>query len=54
MRRGESDDVKAGMRILDGEYGLPPLPDIDFALVWSNGGKNPATTAFGELICEMA
>jgi DNA-binding transcriptional LysR family regulator len=48
------DDVKAGMRIIDGEYGLPPLPDIDFSLVWSNGGKNPATAAFGELICEMA
>jgi len=47
------DDVKAGMRIIDGEYRLPPLPDIDFALVWSNGGKTPATAAFGELICEM-
>lgn len=48
------DDIDAGMRIVDGQYGLPPLPDIDFALVWSNGGKTPASTAFGELICEMA
>lgn len=48
------DDIKAGMKIIDGEYGLPPLPDIDFALVWSSGGKTPASTAFGELICEMA
>lgn len=48
------DDLKAGMKIIDGEYGLPPLPDIDFALVWSSGGKTPASTAFGELICEMA
>jgi DNA-binding transcriptional LysR family regulator len=48
------DDIEDGMRIIDGEYGLPPLPDIDFALVWSSGGKTPASTAFGELICEMA
>lgn len=48
------DDLKTGMKIIDGEYGLPPLPDIDFALVWSSGGKTPASTAFGELICEMA
>ena len=48
------DDLKAGMKIIDGEYGLPSLPDIDFALLWSSGGKTPASTAFGELICEMA
>lgn len=48
------DDIEAGMRIADGEYGLPPLPDIDFSLVWSNGGKSPASDAFGKLICEMA
>jgi DNA-binding transcriptional LysR family regulator len=48
------DDIEAGMRIADGEYGLPPLPDIDFSLVWSNGGKTPASDAFGKLICEMA
>ena len=48
------DDIEAGMRIIDGDYGLPPLPDIDFALVWSSGGKTPASMAFGELICEMA
>lgn len=48
------DDLKAGMKIIDGDYGLPPLPDIDFALLWSSGGKTPASTAFGELICEMA
>jgi DNA-binding transcriptional LysR family regulator len=47
------DDIKAGMKIIDGEYGLPPLPDIDFTLLWSSGGKTPASTAFGELICEM-
>ncbi|MDH5824993.1 LysR substrate-binding domain-containing protein [Luteimonas sp. RD2P54] len=48
------DDLEAGMRIIDGRYGLPPLPEIDFSLVWSSGGKTPASTAFGELICEMA
>lgn len=48
------DDIEDGMRIVNGEYALPPLPDIEFALVWSSGGKTPASTAFGELICEMA
>jgi DNA-binding transcriptional LysR family regulator len=48
------DDIEDGMRIVNGQYDLPPLPDIEFALAWSSGGKTPASTAFGELICEMA
>lgn len=48
------DDVEPGMRIVDGVYGLPPLSDADFTLVWSAGGKTAAATEFGKLIQDMS
>jgi len=44
------DDVEPGMKILDGQYGLPSLSKVDFTLVWSAGGKTPAATEFGKMI----
>ncbi len=46
-------DVEPGMKIVDGQCGLPPLPDVDFMLIWSAGGKTPAAQAFGQLILDM-
>lgn len=47
-------DLTAGMRDIEGEYGLPPLPAADFALVWRDGDNSPAARAFGELLQCMA
>lgn len=44
------DDVEPGMKILDGQYGLPALSKADFSLVWSAGGKTPAAVEFGRMI----
>ena len=48
-----SDDLEPGMKIVDGQYGLPPLPGADFSLIWSDGGKTPAACEFGQLIVDM-
>jgi DNA-binding transcriptional LysR family regulator len=48
------DDVEPGMRIVDGSFGLPPLSDAEFILIWSAGGKTPAALEFGRMIEEMA
>lgn len=47
------DEVEPGMKILDGQYGLPPLPNANFTLIWSASGKTSAAQAFGEMILEM-
>ena len=47
------EDVEPGMKIVDGRYGLPPLPSVDFALIWSETGKTPCASRFGEMIVEM-
>ncbi|NUO76081.1 MAG: LysR family transcriptional regulator [Lysobacter sp.] len=47
------DDVEPGMKIVDGLYGLPPLPHADFALICGAGGKTPAALEFGRLILDM-
>jgi DNA-binding transcriptional LysR family regulator len=47
------DDVEPGMRIVDGSYGLPPLSDADFTLVWSAGGKTAAAMEFGKLLQDL-
>lgn len=46
------DDIVPGMEIIDGRYGLPLLPGMDYTLVWSATGRTPASIAFGELILE--
>jgi len=51
MTRGE---VEPGMKVVDQEYNLPPLPTADFTLVWSRGGKTPAALEFGQMIESMS
>lgn len=46
------DELEPGMRVLGPAYGLPPLPDLEFALIWSPGGKTPCARELGRLIIE--
>ena len=46
------DAIEPGMRILDGNYGLPPLPSADFMLIRSHGVASPAALAFGRMLVE--
>lgn len=48
------EDVEEGMRIVDGCYGLPPLPKASFALICSGEEKTPAAQAFGQLILDLS
>lgn len=47
-------DVKPGMRILDGQYGLPALPNAEFTLLWRDGEPTPAMKEFGQLLLAMS
>ncbi|WP_408952460.1 LysR family transcriptional regulator [Lysobacter sp. Hz 25] len=47
------DDVLPGMRIVDGEYGLPPLPPAQFVLLRRPGGCTPAVAEFGKLVLAL-
>jgi DNA-binding transcriptional LysR family regulator len=47
------EDVEPGMKIVDGRYGLPPLPSADFALIWSEGSNTACVCRFGQMILEM-
>ncbi|BEP53335.1 LysR substrate-binding domain-containing protein [Variovorax sp. V118] len=47
------EEVEPGMKIVDGRYGLPPLPSVNFSLIWSENGKTPCACRFGQLILEM-
>ncbi|KAF1072130.1 MAG: hypothetical protein GAK39_00734 [Variovorax sp.] len=47
------EDVEPGMKIVDGRYGLRPLPSVDFSLIWSENGHTPCACRFGQLILEM-
>lgn len=47
------DDVVPGMRIVDGEYGLPPLPPAQFVLLRRPGGCTPAVAEFGKLVLAL-
>jgi DNA-binding transcriptional LysR family regulator len=47
-------ELEPGMKVVDGEYGLPPLPHANFTLIWSAGGKTPAALEFGQLIQSMS
>lgn len=46
-------DIEPGLRVLDGDYGLPPLPSADFMLIRSSRAASPAARAFGEMLVEM-
>ena len=47
------EDIEPGMRVLDGDYGLPALPGADFVLIRGHGAASPAARAFGEMLVEM-
>lgn len=47
------EEVEPGMKIVDGRYGLPSLPSVDFSLIWSESGKTPCACRFGQMILEM-
>ncbi len=46
------DDSRPGMKVIDGQYNLPPLPKANFTLVWSKGNKTPAMREFGQLLLD--
>lgn len=48
------DELEPGMKILAPSYGLPPLPDLEFALIWSANGKMPCSRELGRLIADAA
>ncbi|MGO1001160.1 LysR family transcriptional regulator [Lysobacter sp. CA196] len=47
------DDVLPGMRIVDGEYGLPSLPPAEFILLRRPGACTPAVAEFGKLVLAL-
>lgn len=46
-------DVEPGLRVLDGNYGLPALPGADFMLIRRGGAASPAAVAFGQMLEAM-
>lgn len=48
------EDVRPGMEVIDGRYGLPSLPEADFRLISRPTGSAPAVQAFGLLLREMS
>lgn len=47
------DDLEPGMRIVDGQYGLPSLPAAEFVLLRRPGGCTPAVAEFGKLVLAL-
>ena len=47
------DDLEPGMKILDG-HGLPPLPEVEFSLIWRSGAVMPCARELGRLVIEAA
>jgi DNA-binding transcriptional LysR family regulator len=48
------DSLEPGMKVVDGDHGLPPLPRVDFRLAWSREEPTPAVREFARLIVDMA
>jgi DNA-binding transcriptional LysR family regulator len=48
------DELEPGLKVLAPSYGLPPLPDLEFALIWSANGKMPCSRELGRLIADAA
>jgi DNA-binding transcriptional LysR family regulator len=48
------DALEPGMKVVDGHYGLPPLPKVEFTLAWSTSDPTPAAREFAQLIMNMA
>jgi DNA-binding transcriptional LysR family regulator len=47
------DEMRQGMRVIDGRHGLPPLPKADFTLIWHGRNKTPAVREFGQLLMSV-
>jgi DNA-binding transcriptional LysR family regulator len=47
------DDLEPNMKVVDGQYGLPSLPKVDFALAWSENGATLAAKEFAQMILNM-
>jgi DNA-binding transcriptional LysR family regulator len=47
------DDLEPGMKVVDGQYGLPSLPKVDFTLAWSENGPTLAAREFAQMILNM-
>lgn len=47
------EDLEPGMKVVDGQYGLPSLPKVDFALAWSENGQTLASREFSQMILNM-
>jgi DNA-binding transcriptional LysR family regulator len=47
-------NMQPGMKILDGTYGLPPLPNLDTLLIYGEDEPTPAVREFGRLIQQEA
>ena len=48
------EDLQPGMKIVDGHFGLPPLSEVYFTLIWNDQGVNAAAREFGQMIECMA
>lgn len=46
------EDLEPGMVVIDDRYGLPPLPQAGFRLLWSASGKTPAAQALAMQLIE--
>jgi hypothetical protein len=46
--------LEPGMKIVDGQYGLPSLPKVDFTLAWSENGPTLAAREFAQMILDMS
>jgi DNA-binding transcriptional LysR family regulator len=47
------DSLEPGMKVVDEELGLPPLPRVDFSLAWSKAQPSPAVREFARLIADL-
>lgn len=49
-----SGDLEPGMKVIEDEYGLPELPDVDFTLIVNGEEPGAAAQAFGKILLEMS
>ncbi len=47
------DDLEPSMKLVDGQYGLPPLPEAEFTLLSGIGCRSSATGGFARLALEL-
>ncbi|WP_179479084.1 LysR family transcriptional regulator [Rhodanobacter sp. K2T2] len=47
------DELEPGMKVVDGQFGLPTLAKAEFTLIWSHGAKSLAAREFGKLVMNM-